>query len=684
MFGRPRLSPVALVAAAAVAILPLAVGLGAASPAAAAAPASPGATSIGDSLFAGIGNGGYEVDHYGVELAYAGDGSIEATTTIQATAAQALSSFSFDFEGLDVASVTVDGQAAVFSRQSDPSRSEYKLLVTPAAPVSGSFTTVVAYSGTPTAHVDPDGSSEGWVATSDGATAVGQPVGTMTWLPSNNTPRDKATYDIALTVPTLISGRTAAGVSNGVLVSTTPHTDGTTTWVWKQTNPMATELALVSIGQYQEYRSTITLEGGRTIPEVSFVDPTTTAAAQEDIAALRAELPDVLAYLEKEYGPYPGSAAGVVVDNTDLGYALETQDRPFFERSIDEETLIHEFTHQWFGDAVSPADWNDIWLNEGPATYTPSLYTEDHSDDPDDSTEKAWYSTWRDTPASAAEWSTPPAAMTQPDQLFGWQVYNRGAMTLEALRLSVTTPVFEKIMREWFAERKGTSVRTADFIAVAEKVSGRDLSAFFKRWLFTGAKPAWPATWDLGLSTPSSQAAAVRAGSRLTYVITATSTGDVPLAGATVTADLGAISRAGTLDRASLPSGVTVRGTTLTWVVPATAVGSAASTSFAFTVGPVVASSTTATVTVRAETLGATCTGCGVAHRFVAAAATRPAPGGAGGSGAVDPAGSGDPTETLAATGSEPAAPLAAGAVLLAAGALLLAAGRRRRGARLG
>jgi len=167
-----------------------------------------GGTSIGDSLFAGIGNTGYDVQHYDVDMRYYHEGdaeheprSITATATIRAVATEELASFSLDFEGMNVEAVTVNGQPASFSRTEHKPTESFKLHISPSQPVSGTFTVVVKYSGVPVEHIDNDGSSEGWAATDDGATALGQPVGAMAWIPSNNTPADKATFDFEVTIP---------------------------------------------------------------------------------------------------------------------------------------------------------------------------------------------------------------------------------------------------------------------------------------------------------------------------------------------------------------------------------------------------------------------------------------------------------------------------------------------------
>lgn len=597
--GRRAAAVVATAAIVAALQLPLAAP-------ATAAPA-PGAPTIGDSLFTGIGNGGYDVKHYDVAIAYNDDKTITATTTITATATQELSAFSLDLEGLTVGSVLVNGTpAAAFSRSSDPATSSYKLNVTPATAVTGDFTVTVAYSGAPVTHTDPDGSSEGWVLTSDGFTALGQPVGTMTWLPSNNTPADKATFDITITAPNTVGGAAAAAVSNGQLVTATPVGDGTrTTWHWQQNKPMATELAMISYGKYLTYESDIALSSGRTIHEWTFVDPAVTAANQTTIQTRRAALRDILNDLESKYGPYPGDSTGFVVDITSLGYALETQDRPYFERSVSSSTFIHELAHQWFGDSVSPDDWNSIWLNEGPATFIPTQYAFEHGTSAN-STATTYFNLWNTTAASNARWTIPPAAMTDPADLFDWQVYSRGAMTLEALRQSITPTVFADVMKTWNTRYAGQSKGTADFIALAEELSGKDLTAFFQDWLYDGDKPAWPMTSTLSLaSTPAS--GEVKPGDTVSYTLSTTNTGQIPLTGTTVAVDLAAV-----LDDAALgtiPADASVSGSTLTWTVPAVALGETATTTFTVTV-KAASSGGTLTATAAGTGLGVSCTSC--------------------------------------------------------------------------
>ncbi|NQX27359.1 M1 family metallopeptidase [Microbacteriaceae bacterium VKM Ac-2854] len=481
------LASVALVAA---------LGL-AAGPAVAAEPLAGAATS-GDSLLPDAGNGGYDVQHYDIDLAYAADGTVVASTAIEATAADPLSSFSLDFEGLAVDAVTVDGVAAAFAREdSDEGAGLHKLIVTPAAAVDGDFEVGVAYHGTPVVHTDPDGSPEGWVPNVDGVgiTALGEPLGAQTWYPNNNTPADKATFEVSVTADSAL-----AVAGNGVLSAKTVVGDATT-WTWTQTEQMATYLSMVSIGDYDVYESSTTLVDGSVLPIWSFIDPALGALQEyQDL------IPTIIAWGEDSFGAYPGTSAGIVVKATDVGYALETQDRPYFDGGIDENTLVHEFVHQWYGDAVSPGDWNDIWLNEGPAEFFTQRWLNETAGE--ESTNTVYRGAYDENGADAELWTPATADLQDPANLFGEPVYVRGAMALEALRVAIGDEAFGTVFQRWYAENDGSSPRTADFIALAEEVSGTDLTAFFDDWIYQADKPAWPAAWTPPTSTPTPTASA--------------------------------------------------------------------------------------------------------------------------------------------------------------------------------
>ncbi|HEY5822586.1 MAG TPA: M1 family metallopeptidase [Propionibacteriaceae bacterium] len=428
------------------------------------------ATATVDTLFPEVGNAGYDVRHYDIALTYrATNGAIVAKTVITAKAAKRLTSFTLDLEGLTVDRVRVDGKAATFTR------SKNKLVVTPASPVKGTFTTTVDYHGVPTTHIDPDGAPDGWIPTTDGATTLNEPVGAMTWFPNNNTPRDKATFDFAITVPSALEV-----ASNGVLRSQQER-GMQTTWSWREKQPMATYLAMISIGDYDVYYSTMKLRSGKTLPIWSFIDPSLGSLSDQ-----RKLIPEVIRFQEARYGPYPFDSAGIVVKPIEVGYALETQERPFFDQTPDTSTIVHEFAHQWYGNSVTPKDWGDIWLNEGFATYAESVWDQAHGGP---STAATFQQIYDANDAASSLWTPAPADLRDPEFLFADPVYVRGSLTLEALRMRVGTKDLNTILKRWAQEKKGKTVSTAQFIALSERVSGKNLDPFFRTWLYRASKP---------------------------------------------------------------------------------------------------------------------------------------------------------------------------------------------------
>ncbi len=450
-------------------------GLLAAPSAAALAGATPGAAGAGDPYFPLYGNGGYDVSHYLLDVKYVPkSGSLTGVATIEATATQALSRFDLDLVGLTVRSVQVNGVAA------QTARSGQELIVTPAAalPAGKPFTTVVRYDGRPE-PLFSFGGLAGWVPTDDGAVVAGEPEVAATWFPVNDHPRDKAAYTVRLTVP-----KGKVGLSNGRLLRQVTRGDFTT-WTWDAPEPMASYLVTATVGDFTVRHSRLA-DG---TPVIDAVDPKLRRIADRALALT----PSVIAFHQKYFGPYPFSAAGGIVDQADIGFALENQTRPiyspyFFDGSSSEQfVIVHEQAHQWFGDSVSLTRWKDIWLNEGFATYAEWLWAEKHRMGSAQSTFDAFYASH---PADLI-WYPPPGNPGVPD-LFGVSVYVRGAMTLHALRMTVGDAAFFKILKGWATTNRYGNVTTEQFVAYAERISGRDLGALFDRWLYLAGKPAYP------------------------------------------------------------------------------------------------------------------------------------------------------------------------------------------------
>ncbi|MGW5056332.1 M1 family metallopeptidase [Streptomyces sp. NPDC004096] len=440
---------------------------------------TPGGSGLRDPYFPGMGNGGYDVGHYGLTLAYdPADRRLTGTAVVTARATKDLSAFDLDLKGLEVAAVAVDGRAARWSR------SGQELTVRPSGGLDRgeTFSTTVHYSGTPGTITDPDGSKEGWLRTADGALALGEPTGSMTWFPGDHHPSDKATYDIRITVPQGLEA-----VSNGELRSRTTK-GGRTTYAWHTVQPMASYLAVLAIGRYEITRST--LKNG--LPVYVAVDPAEARTSREVLA----KLPEIMEWAERVFGPYPFSSVGAVVDRPhDAGYALETQTRPVFPGAPDTEILVHELAHQWYGDSVTPKSWRDMWLNEGFATYAEWLWQEGHGGSTAQQTFDALYrGDYYDDPADdAAIWAFPPARPSGAAQISESPVYERGAMVLHKIRQTVGDDAFYGIVRGWAATHRHGNADTTDFTDYVEKTApGNDFRALWRDWLYGQGKPERP------------------------------------------------------------------------------------------------------------------------------------------------------------------------------------------------
>jgi aminopeptidase N len=428
----------------------------------------PGAAGVGDAYFASAGNGGYDVGHYDVALTYAGrgKGTVDATVAVTAKATQHLSRFNLDFRGPKISKVVVNGEPAAFGRKGQ------ELTVTPTAslPAGTTFTAVVTYSGRPGPVRNNSLGTYGWVPTKDGAVVVAEPDGAPTWLPVNDHPSDKATYSYRLTVPSNLQA-----LANGRPGPTTRE-GKTTTYQWSEESPMAPYLATVAIGRFDVRRGTV-----GNVPVITAVDP----SFKKSAAALQKTTIKAVAWESKVFGPYPFATTGGIVDDPKLDYALETQERPVYAGfAPDDDFIVHELAHQWFGDSVSLKSWPDIWLNEGFATYAEWLW---HERGKKDSAKKIFKRYYRQ-PSRSPIFNPPPGKPGRRD-LFSFSVYIRGAMCLQALRGKVGDKAFFQILKTWASTRRGKNATTADFVAHAEKVSHKQLDGLFKAWLYAKGKP---------------------------------------------------------------------------------------------------------------------------------------------------------------------------------------------------
>ena len=448
-----------------------------------------GAAGIGDPYYPGYGNGGYDVDHYDLQIAYnPANDNLRGRAKIRARATASLCSLNLDLLGFEVKRIKVRNHDARWSRDGQ------ELTVKPQRPLrkGKDFALTVRYGGVPVDLRDPIyGVPTGFTPTSDGAMAVGQPESAATWFPVNDHPSDKASYDFAVEVP---DGYDVA--ANGNPRGSEPGQPGWTEWRWQAKAPMASYLATIGIGNWDVHRWQTS--GGLSVYDA--VDPAIPAALRAEIDSSLGKQGEIVHFLSNNIGrPYPFDTVGGIVDpERPIAFALETQTRPTYaaifwtssgQPANADYVVVHELAHQWFGDDVALRRWRDIWLNEGFATYFEYLWDGAHGGL---TPHQIYAGALGGLPADDPLWAV-KVADPGPDEVLGDAVYVRGMMALEALRLEVGDDDFAAIIRRWARSRAGGNGTTKQFIDVAEDVSGRRLDDFFETWLYTAGKPEVPA-----------------------------------------------------------------------------------------------------------------------------------------------------------------------------------------------
>ena len=439
----------------------------------------PGAPGIGDPYYPLLGNGGYDVEHYTLDLDLdVAAGSIrEGVATIDAVATQDLSAFNLDYRGPVIDAVSVDGAAATWRRDKG------ELTITPRDAIAAgeSFQTEVEYHGTPEGGTDRF--ARGWWSIDDSIFTVGEPAGADVWFPVNGHPLDKATYTLNITVPepydVVANGQqTAVAFATGA-----GDNPSTTTYTWENREPTASYLVTFHAADLD----VTTGEG----PDGVVLTEAFPAGMSDNETRIFTRTPEMLELFTRLFGPYPfGSLGNTVFSESSFDAALETQGLIGYDRSsVSERTVAHEIAHQWFGNSVSLARWQDIWLNEGFARYAEVLWAENaHGQRAADAAlhrQMSSLATAARTESGAGVLIGDPG----PDRLFTEVVYAGGALLLDDLRQQLGDATFFALLQEWAKRYQYSNATTEDFIALAEEVSGEDLDAFFTEWLYTPWTP---------------------------------------------------------------------------------------------------------------------------------------------------------------------------------------------------
>ena len=412
------------------------------------------------------GDDGYAVRRYDLDLDYRpGANRLAGRAVITAVARTALNGVSLDFGPLRVDRVLFDGKAVRYAHRLGKLRVRPGRLVEEGA----EFTIEVRYAGLPRPNRGHWGEI-GWTQLSDGALVASQPTGASSWFPCNDRPADKAAYRISVTTAPAYTV-----IASGTLVS---RSGGT--WVYEQPEPTSTYLVSVQIGRY----SSVELATAP-VRQPAAVPARLMRAFRNDFA----NQPRMLQEFSRLFGPYPFTEYGVVVVDEELDVPVEAQAMSIFGanhvdgRRGSERLVAHELAHQWFGNSVTAADWRHIWLHEGFATYAEWLWAEVDGRSCHDLALRSYAKLAR-LPQDLAIGA--PGAR----RIFDDRVYERGALTLHALRRSMGDGPFFRLLREWTSTHRHATSTTADFTSMAEAFSPTPVRPLLTSWLHETPLPA--------------------------------------------------------------------------------------------------------------------------------------------------------------------------------------------------
>ncbi len=432
-----------------------------------------------DPLYPAFGNPDLDVLSYQLALAWAPSSKVlTATATLVIRPTTDVTSLVLDFtNSYTVDSSTVDGTAQTASRKDND-------LVVPTGRTmarDSRTTLVVTYHGVPAEIPFPSTRSDaaeglGLRPTASGeAWTMQEPYGASTWYPVNDHPSDEATYDIAVTVP---AGWTA--IASGTPGDVVNSADGST-FHYTSKDPVASYLTTLAIGHYTKVSAT-SPDG---VPITSWLR----TGVDESFKPAVNRMPELLKWLTDRFGPYPFPTAGVVF--VDSNSAMETQQMVTYGGQLrastadTDEVLLHELSHQWFGDCVTPTDWTGLWLNEGWAMYAEWLWTVDQGMQ----TDAEWVSDARAADARSRAVAG-PAGHPKVNHFAENNVYLGPALMLREIHHAVGDKEFFAMARDWVQTQRDMPVDRNMFVAFVNRHTGRDFTTLINTWLDSPTEPA--------------------------------------------------------------------------------------------------------------------------------------------------------------------------------------------------
>lgn len=363
------------------------------------------------------------------------------------------------------------------------------------------FALEVQFQGNPAPVSHPGVPADlGWLSSDSSVVTFNGAARSSSWLPGDDNPSNKATYNFAIEVP-----EHHFAVANGKLVDERRLDNGAKIFHYQSRYPMASYLASVNTFDEREFSRT------QVAPDFEVVHP---RGLETEVRSEFKNHSKMMKFLEDRLGPYPFDTYGAIVTNlpvdsyktrftdgqntyeTDSKFeiAFEAQTRPIFQadsitgRGDFEPTIIHEMAHQWFGNAVTNASESDVWVNEAFPSYSGYLWTEEQKGS------EAFEKEMRALHDSVKDHKfTDTMAQPDRDKLFSQENYARMTLSMHALRRQLGEESFYKLLAGTVDAHKYESVSVETMAHTMNQLSGGRLGGFFQRWLHEKELPPYPA-----------------------------------------------------------------------------------------------------------------------------------------------------------------------------------------------
>jgi aminopeptidase N len=444
---------------------------------------------------------------------------ISGTVTITGETTGTVSTININAQpNLIIDSVSLDGHPREFERENR----RVLLHFSSPLPAGTAFIIVLNYHGVPIVSNDLGGGMrislrQGQGLASSTIQTLSEPFAASTWWPCIDNPADKAKAEIEVTVPDDLQV-----ASNGVLDRSVSNTDHTITYFWREDSPIATYLISVAAANYVKFEETYTaLDGITTMPLVYYVYPEDLERARVKFAVTRPAM-EIFARLFGEY-PFLGEKYGMA----EFGFSVNMEHQTMTSinaaivsspTSSGRSIIVHELAHQWWGDLVTLKTWEDIWLNEGFATYSEVLFYERFSGlDPGELMSQQY-----DDGAVAGELGGTVIAENSDDPFDDdGAIYEKGAWILHMLRHILGDQKFFEVLNQYRSQYAFSNASTRDFQQVCEAYYGESLEWFFRQWVYAPFRPVYKVNSDISSADQSGNYS-------VTVVIKQKQTHDIP------------------------------------------------------------------------------------------------------------------------------------------------------------